>query len=41
VHLITPRDPNVSAGIVCFEVDGREAQTVVSRLLDHRIRAPP
>jgi selenocysteine lyase/cysteine desulfurase len=39
VRLITPRDPSVSAGIVCFEVDGMDAQTVVSRLLEHRIRA--
>ncbi|MDA0166968.1 aminotransferase class V-fold PLP-dependent enzyme [Solirubrobacter ginsenosidimutans] len=39
VRLITPRDPAVSAGIVCFEVDGMDAETVVSRLLEHRIRA--
>ena len=39
VRLITPRDPDVSAGIVCFEVDGVDASTVVSRLLERRIRA--
>ena len=39
VRLITPRDPAVSAGIVCFEVDGMDAQTAVSRLLEARIRA--
>lgn len=39
VRLITPRDPAVSAGIVCFEVSGMDAPTVVSRLLEARIRA--
>jgi selenocysteine lyase/cysteine desulfurase len=39
VRLITPRDPAVSAGIVCFEVNGMDAEAVVSRLLEHRIRA--
>jgi selenocysteine lyase/cysteine desulfurase len=39
VRLITPGDPAVSAGIVCFEVAGMEAQRVVSRLLERRIRA--
>jgi selenocysteine lyase/cysteine desulfurase len=39
VRLITPRDPAVSAGIVCFEVDGMDAPAVVERLLERRIRA--
>jgi selenocysteine lyase/cysteine desulfurase len=39
VRLITPRDPAVSAGIVCFEVDGMDAPTVVSRLKERRILA--
>jgi selenocysteine lyase/cysteine desulfurase len=39
VRLITPRDPAVSAGIVCFEVSGLDAPTVVARLLEQRIRA--
>jgi len=39
VRLITPRDPAVSAGIVCFEVDGMDAETVVFHLLERRIRA--
>jgi selenocysteine lyase/cysteine desulfurase len=39
VRLITPRDPAVSSGIVCFEVDGMDAETAVSRLLERRIRA--
>ena len=39
VRLVTPRDPAVSAGIVCFEVDGMDARGVVDRLLERRIRA--
>ncbi len=39
VRLITPRDPAVSAGIVCFEVDGMDARSAVSALLEQRIRA--
>ena len=39
VRLITPRDPAASAGIVCFEVSGMDAQTAVARLLEQRIRA--
>jgi selenocysteine lyase/cysteine desulfurase len=39
VRLITPRDRAVSSGIVCFEVDGMDAETAVSRLLARGIRA--
>ena len=39
VRLITPRDPAVSAGIVCFEVDGMDAAAVVAGLEERRIRA--
>ena len=39
VRLVTPRDPAVSAGIVCFEVSGMDAPTAVSRLQEARIRA--
>jgi selenocysteine lyase/cysteine desulfurase len=39
VRLITPRAPEVSAGIVCFEVDGYDASGVVSALAGHGIRA--
>ena len=39
VRLITPRDAAVSPGIVCFEVDGMDAATAVSRLLERGIRA--
>ncbi len=40
VRLITPMDPVVSAGIVCFEVDGMTPPQVVERLrADHKIAA--
>jgi selenocysteine lyase/cysteine desulfurase len=40
VRLITPMDPAVSAGIVCFEVDGMTPPQVVERLrTDHKIAA--
>jgi selenocysteine lyase/cysteine desulfurase len=39
VRLITPRSPDVSAGIVCFDVDGYDAGGVVSALAGHGIRA--
>jgi selenocysteine lyase/cysteine desulfurase len=38
VRVITPLAPELSAGIVCFEVEGLTPQTVVQRLRDeHRI----
>lgn len=39
VRLITPRAQEVSAGIVCFEVDGVDAGGVVARLGERGIRA--
>jgi len=39
VQLYTPRDENLSAGIVCFDVKGRKPGQVVKRLLDQRIVA--
>jgi len=40
VRLITPMDPAVSAGIVCFEVEGMTPPEVVERLrADHQIAA--
>jgi len=39
VRLVTPRSAEVSAGIVCFEVDGMDAGQVVERLQEKRIRA--
>ena len=40
VRLVTPMSPELSAGIVCFEVDGVSPITAVERLRDeHRIAA--
>ena len=39
VTLRTPLDPNLSSGIVCFDVDGFTPQQVVNRLLERRIIA--
>jgi len=39
VQLYTPRDENLSAGIVCFEVKGMKPEEVVERLLAKRIVA--
>src|SRR5689334_15540601 len=39
VRLVTPRSPDVSAGIVCFEVDGYDASGAVSALASDGIRA--
>jgi selenocysteine lyase/cysteine desulfurase len=40
VRLITPMSPEVSAGIVCFEVDGMDPGTAVDRLRqEHKVSA--
>jgi len=39
VKLYTPRDSRLSAGIVCFDVEGMKPEQVVHRLLDRRIVA--
>lgn len=39
VKLRTPRDPAVSAGIVCFDVDGMKPDAVVAKLAAERIVA--
>ncbi len=39
VKLHTPRDPALSAGIVCFEVDGLTTEEVVKGLLERRVIA--
>ena len=39
VALVTPRSPEISSGIVCFDVAGLSPGRVVSRLAEHRIRA--
>ena len=37
VRLHTPRDPALSAGICCFEVDGKKPGQVVKALLDKKV----
>jgi selenocysteine lyase/cysteine desulfurase len=39
IQLYTPRDENLSAGMVCFDVKGMKPEQVVKRLLDQRIVA--
>jgi selenocysteine lyase/cysteine desulfurase len=39
VTLYTPRDPTLSAGLVCFDVAGLAPDAVVARLLERRIVA--
>ena len=39
VQLYTPRDENLSAGMVCFDVKGMKPEQVVKRLLDQRFVA--
>ena len=39
VTVHTPRDPGLSAGIVCFEVDGQKPEAVVKALLARRVIA--
>lgn len=39
VRLYTPMSAEVSAGIICFEVDGHTPEAVVAHLHDHRIIA--
>jgi selenocysteine lyase/cysteine desulfurase len=39
VRLHTPRDARLSAGIVCFEVEGKSPEAVVGRLRERRILA--
>jgi isopenicillin-N epimerase len=39
VKLHTPRDPAMSAGICCFEVDGRKPSDVVKSLIERKVLA--
>jgi selenocysteine lyase/cysteine desulfurase len=39
VRLVTPLDPKLAAGFVCFEIEGMEPNAVVARLKEKRIRA--
>jgi selenocysteine lyase/cysteine desulfurase len=39
VRLITPMDDNLSAGIVCFDIEGMSPWRIVRRLRDRRVIA--
>jgi isopenicillin-N epimerase len=39
VVLYTPRDPELSSGIVCFDVEGRSPESVVNHLRSHDVVA--
>ena len=39
VTLHTPRDPALSAGIICFDIDGMKPAEVVARLLERKVIA--
>jgi selenocysteine lyase/cysteine desulfurase len=41
VKVITPRDPALSAGIVCFEVEGMKPEDVGQKMLERKIVAGP
>src|SRR5215467_3353472 len=37
VKVLTPRDPTLSAGIICFQVEGQKTEETVHRLLGHKV----
>jgi selenocysteine lyase/cysteine desulfurase len=39
VKVLTPRDPALSAGIICFEVQGRSPEETVRRLFERKVVA--
>lgn len=39
VKVLTPRDPALSAGIICFEVQGLNPEETVAKLLDRKVIA--
>jgi selenocysteine lyase/cysteine desulfurase len=39
VQVHTPRDPELSAGLICFDVDGMKPAAVVAKLLEKRVIA--
>jgi isopenicillin-N epimerase len=39
VHLVTPMPDSLSAGLVCFDVDGLSPPAAVQRLREHRVIA--
>jgi hypothetical protein len=41
VRLHTPRNPQLSSGIILLEVDAMTPDAAVTRLLERRVMAPP
>jgi len=39
VKIVTPKDPALSAGIICFVVEGQTPDETVRKLLDRKIVA--
>ena len=39
MKLLTPRDPALSAGIICFDVEGQTPEETVQKLLAKRVIA--
>jgi selenocysteine lyase/cysteine desulfurase len=39
VKVLTPRDPTLSAGIICFQVEGQTTDETVQRLLERKVIA--
>jgi selenocysteine lyase/cysteine desulfurase len=39
VKLLTPRDPALSAGIICFEIEGQRPAETVRKLLERKVIA--
>ncbi len=39
VTVLTPRDPGLSAGIICFEIAGQSPQAIVDKLLERKVIA--
>jgi selenocysteine lyase/cysteine desulfurase len=37
VKVLTPRDPKLSAGIICFQIEGQTTDETVHRLLGHKV----
>jgi selenocysteine lyase/cysteine desulfurase len=37
VKVLTPRDPMLSAGIICFQVEGQTTEETVQQLLERKV----
>jgi selenocysteine lyase/cysteine desulfurase len=39
VKVLTPRDPTLSAGIICFQIEGQTTEETVQRLFERKVIA--